>query len=90
MYKFSFLVGAGLGFVLGSKLGTGPYEQLQSMIAEVLRRPEVQGKVEQMRSTAKEQMSAAVQKASAKIPGQPGQGEDTATAPSPGLVSNSV
>jgi hypothetical protein len=61
--KTAFLVGAGIGFILGSRTGRGPYQQLESKVREVTRRPEVQSKVEQLKDTAKSQAGAAAQKA---------------------------
>ncbi len=39
MRKISLLLGAGIGFVAGSKAGNGPYRQLEAKIREVAKRP---------------------------------------------------
>ena len=38
MKRFSFLLGVGVGFVLGSKVGSRPYEQLEGTIRNVASR----------------------------------------------------
>ncbi len=62
MRKSMFLVGAGIGFILGSRSGRGPYQQLESKVREITRRPEVRDKVEQLNDAAKDQAAAAAQK----------------------------
>jgi hypothetical protein len=79
MHKFTFLIGAGVGFVAGSRLGTGPYEQLESAIARVAGRPEVKERVEQIKRTAGERVGDAVHKAGARLPGRPVSREEGAT-----------
>ena len=39
----TLLVGAGIGFVVGSKLGHGPYEQLEFKVRKVAKRPKTEG-----------------------------------------------
>jgi hypothetical protein len=60
--KTMFVLGVGIGFVLGSRSGRDPYERLDSKIREITRRPEVQARVEQLKDTAKDQAGAAAQK----------------------------
>jgi len=36
----------GVGFFLGSKLGTGPYEQIEARVREIAKQPEVRKVVE--------------------------------------------
>ncbi len=62
MRKSMFLVGAGIGFILGSRSGRGPYQQMESTVREITRRPEVHDKVEHVKDTAKDQAAAAAQK----------------------------
>ena len=76
MRKIMFLMGTGIGFILGSRSGRGTYQQLESKVREIARHPEVQDKVEQVKDTAKEQVAAAAEKAGL-VPPHP------ATAPSP-------
>jgi len=42
MKKFSFLLGMMTGFVLGSRMGRGPYEQLEGSVREMIVHPKVQ------------------------------------------------
>jgi hypothetical protein len=70
MHKFTLLVGAGVGFVLGSRCGTGPYEQLESKVRQLGRRPEVQETAHRVRTTAKEQAGAVFQQLQDKLPRQ--------------------
>jgi hypothetical protein len=42
MKKLLLLVGAALGFVLGSKMGREPYERLEAQVRRLAGRPEVQ------------------------------------------------
>lgn len=42
MKKFIFLLGMFAGFVLGSRMGRGPYEQLEGSVREVIDHPKVQ------------------------------------------------
>ena len=46
MKRFSFLLGAGVGFVLGSKAGARPYEQLEATIRKVASRSGPTGSAE--------------------------------------------
>jgi hypothetical protein len=68
MHKFTLLVGAGAGFVLGSRCGTGPYEQLESKVRQLGRHPQVQQTVQRVRTTAQEQAGAAIQQVQDKLP----------------------
>ena len=45
MKRLWLLVGAGVGFVLGSRMGREPYERLEGKVREVSRRPEVKNAV---------------------------------------------
>lgn len=88
MQKFTFWAGAGLGFVIGSWLGRGPYEQLQSTVVRLVRRPEVHEPVEQIKTAARQRVSAGVQKASAQMAsvrrsGSSDRDGDLATSPPP-------
>lgn len=52
MKKFIFLAGLAAGFVLGSRMGRGPYESLESTARQVAGDPEVQRRAAQARETA--------------------------------------
>jgi hypothetical protein len=60
--KTTFLLGAGIGFILGSRTGRGPYQQLETKVREFARRPEVQDKAGQLKDAATEQASAVADK----------------------------
>jgi hypothetical protein len=78
MRKLTFVVGAGVGFVLGSRAGKGPYEQLEARVRGVANRPDVQKTVGDLTSTAKDQVSSATEKVTDKIPGSGDPLDDTA------------
>ncbi len=82
MRKTTFLLGAGIGFILGSRSGRDPYERLDSKIREITRRSDVQGKVEQLKDVAKDQAAAAAQKVSLSEASS-GDGQVTPPDPSP-------
>lgn len=52
MKKLIFLIGLGIGFVLGSKVGREPYEKLEATARGYVEDPRVQEKVGQARDTA--------------------------------------
>ena len=83
MRKSMFLVGAGIGFILGSRSGRGPYQQLESKVREITRRPEVRNKVEQLKDTAKDQAAAAAQKKTSRSQAAAGDSPVTPPDPSP-------
>jgi hypothetical protein len=62
MRKITFLVGAGVGFVLGSKAGRGPYRQLESKVRDITGRPEVQDAVDRAKDAAKNQVTSITDK----------------------------
>ncbi len=41
MKKYVFLVGGAVGFLLGSKAGTGPYMRVEKTVREVLKQPPI-------------------------------------------------
>lgn len=71
MGKFSFLVGAGVGYVLGARAGRGQYERLKKASASVWGNPKVQDRVQKVESkvtdVAKERGSAVTEKVSAAV-----------------------
>jgi gas vesicle protein len=42
MKKFTFLVGMATGFIVGSRAGRGPYEQLERSVRQAINHPKVQ------------------------------------------------
>jgi hypothetical protein len=46
MKKLVFLIDVGVGFLLGSKAGTGPYRELETKVRSITNRPEVRDAVE--------------------------------------------
>jgi hypothetical protein len=54
MKKLTFLSGAILGFVLGSKVGPEPYALVEKKVRELANRPEVQDAVKKTKSTVHE------------------------------------
>jgi hypothetical protein len=71
MKKFIFAVGIGLGFILGSKAGPGPYEKLEETARSLRRRPDVDEVVERAKATASAQANGAVEKVSETLPSTP-------------------
>jgi hypothetical protein len=62
MRKITFVLGAGIGFILGSRTGRGPYQQLETKVRAFARRPEVQDTTGQLKESAKGQAAAVVDK----------------------------
>ena len=62
MGKTTFLLGAGISFILGSRTGRGPYQQLETKVRELTRRPEVLDKVGQLKDAANERASTVADK----------------------------
>jgi phage-related minor tail protein len=42
MKKFTFLIGMAAGFIIGSRVGRGPYEQLEDTVRQAINQPKVQ------------------------------------------------
>jgi hypothetical protein len=74
MRKIIFLVGAGVGFVLGSKAGSGPYRKLESKVRDVAGRPEVHDAVDRARDGARNKIASVAD----KMPSSNGRGIDDA------------
>jgi hypothetical protein len=68
MKKLLFLLGLGIGFLIGSRAGSGPYEQLETKVRSVANRPEVQEVVENAKVAADEQVQQAANVVNAKLP----------------------
>lgn len=63
MKKLWFLLGIGVGYVLGSKAGSGPYRQLETKVRSVASRPEVKETVAKVKSAAEDRAAEVGQKA---------------------------
>jgi hypothetical protein len=64
MKKLAFLIGVGIGFLLGSKTGTGPYEQLETKVRSIANQPDVRDAVETSKEAAIHQVTETVNKVS--------------------------
>src|SRR5690625_6472940 len=68
MKKFIFLAGLAVGFVLGSRMGRGPYESLERTAWQVADDPQVQRRAAQARETAGRVAQDAAETAKEKAP----------------------
>jgi len=62
MRRLSFLLGLAVGFVLGSKSGSAPYEQIVSKLRSIAHQPEVHDTVEDAKVAARARATEAVVK----------------------------
>jgi hypothetical protein len=53
MWKLPLVIGGAVGFVLGSRAGRGPYEQLENRMHELRGRPRAQRVTDQVRESAR-------------------------------------
>ena len=67
MKKLSFLLGLGVGFLVGSRAGSGPYQQLEEKVRFVARRPEVRDVVDKTKEAAHNQAAEAVDNVADKL-----------------------
>jgi hypothetical protein len=74
MKKLVFVIGVGVGFILGSKAGRGPYEGLEEKVRSLRERPEVEEAVERAKGAANEQVTEVVDKVNEKVPPRPSRG----------------
>jgi hypothetical protein len=68
MKKLVFVIGVGVGFLLGSKAGTGPYQELGSRVRSITKRPEVRDAVETTKEAAADHVAQVVNKVSDRVP----------------------
>ena len=80
MRKSTFLLGVGVGFLLGSRAGRGPYQQLESRVREISQRPEVKSTVVEFKDTARDQVAAVADKMS---PSESSVANNRLTSPNP-------
>ena len=69
-YKATFVMGFGLGYVLGSKAGRARYEQISRVASAVWQQPAVQGATSTMTHQATSLIDTAKSKVSSRIGGQ--------------------
>jgi hypothetical protein len=75
MKKMRFLMVLGLGFLLGSKAGSGPYEQVEARVRSLISRSEVQNAVEQVKSAAGVQVDEMAQRVGQQVEKVSGSGQ---------------
>lgn len=68
MKKLAFVFGLALGFILGSKAGTAPYEGLVEKVRSVRQQPEVEDALQRATEAASDQVTEASQKLNEKLP----------------------
>ena len=67
MRKVIFLVGGAIGFILGSRAGKEPYQQVETKLRQFVRRPEVQQAVNEAQTAAQDTAGVAVAKVGEKL-----------------------
>lgn len=67
MKKFTFLVGIAVGFVLGSRTGRGPYEQLEDTVRQMMNQPKVQSTLQSAAESAESVRDTALDRTSDAI-----------------------
>ncbi len=68
MKKWTFMIGLGIGFILGSKAGSGPWERLEQKVRSLKQRPEVEEAVERAKGVASDQVAEVAGKVNEKLP----------------------
>jgi hypothetical protein len=68
MKKMSFLLGLGAGFLLGSRAGPGPYEQVEARIRSVGSRPEVQDTMDTVKGAVQERVEDVADRVAEQVP----------------------
>lgn len=68
MKRFLFISGLAIGFVVGSRMGRGPYESLERIARQIVEDPEVQRKAAQARDTAGKAAKDAAETVKEKAP----------------------
>jgi hypothetical protein len=67
MKRIWLLLGLGLGFIFGSKMGRDPYERLESTVRKVSNRPNVKRAMDTASNRAEEVADTVLQVASDKV-----------------------
>lgn len=82
MRKIIFLVGGAIGFILGSRAGKEPYQQVETKLRQLVRRPEVQQVINEAQTAAQDAAGVAVAKVGDKLSStRPENSETTPGAP---------
>lgn len=68
MKRFLFISGLAIGFVVGSRMGRGPYESLERNARKIVEDPEVQRKAARARDTAGKAAQDAAETVKEKAP----------------------
>jgi hypothetical protein len=66
--KFLLLLGAAAGFVLGSRAGRAPYDQLEARARQMSRKPGVRQTMDQVSGAVKGQIDTVREKVADKLP----------------------
>lgn len=69
MKKLTFMFGLAIGFVLGSRMGRGPYEQLEGAARQVMNQPKVQSTLQSAADSAESVRDSALDATSDAIDG---------------------
>jgi hypothetical protein len=67
MKKLSFLAGLGIGFLLGSRSGRGPYQNLENKVRELLGQEQVQDTIGHIKGAAQDQLSEAADRVTQRV-----------------------
>ena len=68
MKRLSFLMGVGVGFVLGSRAGRGPYERLETNVKKIAGQADVQDAAHQVHDVVQEKVNQTAGKISDALP----------------------
>jgi hypothetical protein len=67
MKKLSFLIGVGIGFLLGSRSGRGAYETLEAKVREFIGHEQIQDAAAQVKDAAHAQFDDVTDRVSQKV-----------------------
>ena len=67
MSKATMAIAGGIGFLLGSRAGRGPYEQAMTQVSRLRNDPQVRQAVDNAATTARDAAGSAAQSAKHKI-----------------------
>ena len=81
MNKLAFLLGAAIGFLLGSKAGPDAYNQVVKRVRSIVDRPEVQQAMDKAKSAAQAHVDQISNKVSETLPSTGGNGAESGRSP---------